>query len=99
MPAYRGTILCAASGTRSAGASRLSMAECRITFSSGQSAVVRGDLETVLDELHKASTWREQTFAMLESTDGAPIALRPDAVIHVRPLSAGDGPPEAESTG
>ena len=66
------------------------MAACRITFSSGQSAVVRDELKSVLEELDKVSTRREHTFAMFEGEDREPIAMRPDAVLHVRRASASD---------
>jgi hypothetical protein len=60
---------------------------CRITFSSGETADVQGDLETVMDELHRVATRREHTFAVMEETGGAAIAMRPDAVLHVRPVA------------
>ncbi len=63
------------------------MASCRITFASGGTVDVAGPLQAVIDELHKVSTRREHTFAILEEPSGSPIAMRPDAVIHIRPLS------------
>lgn len=66
------------------------MLACRITFRSGQTTVVRGELQSVLDELHKVATRREQTFAIFEGADGQPIAMPPDAVLYVRPESASD---------
>ena len=62
------------------------MASCRITFSSGDKADVVGPLQAVIDELHKVSTRREHTFAVLEEPGGGHIAMRPDAVVHIRPL-------------
>jgi hypothetical protein len=67
------------------------MATCRITFSSGETADVEGDLQEVMDELHRVATRREHTFAVMQETGGASIAMRPDAVLHVRPLGPGDG--------
>ncbi len=58
---------------------------CRITFAGGVTADVAGPLQAVIDELHKVSTRREHTFAVLEEASGALIAIRPDAVVHIRP--------------
>jgi hypothetical protein len=66
------------------------MGACRITCLDGGTVEVRGDLETVVDELHKVFTRRERTFAILHDLDGTPIAVRPEAVLHVRPHEAGD---------
>jgi hypothetical protein len=74
------------------------MAACRITFSSERTVVVQGELQTVLDELHKVATRREHTFAVLEGTDGLPVALRPDAVLHVRPAVGDDEAPPPPPT-
>ena len=64
------------------------MALCRITFASGVTVDVAGPLQAVMDELHKVSTRREHTFAVLEEASGEPIAMRPDAVLHIRPLGS-----------
>jgi hypothetical protein len=64
------------------------MASCRLTFAGGVTADVAGPLQAVIDELHKVSTRREHTFAVLEEASGAPIAVRPDAVLHIRPLGS-----------
>jgi hypothetical protein len=66
----------------------------RITFGTGETVDVEGDLEQVTDELHKVFSRRESTFAMLQDAAGRPIAIRPDAVIHVRPVGL-DPPPSA----
>jgi hypothetical protein len=60
------------------------MATCRITFTSGESVAVEGDLEVVTEELHRVATRREHSFAMLQDQAGGPIAVRPEAVVHVR---------------
>jgi hypothetical protein len=64
------------------------MEACRITCVDGGTIDVSGDLETVVDELHKVSTRREHTFAILHDLSGAAVAVRPDAVLHVRPREA-----------
>ena len=46
---------------------------------------VRGELEVVVEELHKVFTRREHTFAVLHDLNGAPVAVRPEGVLHVRP--------------
>jgi hypothetical protein len=61
------------------------MAACRVTFIDGDTIDVRGDLETVVEDLHKVFTRREHTFAILQDLSGAPVAVRPEAVLHVRP--------------
>ena len=66
------------------------MAACRITLTTGETVDVRSDFEPLLEELHKVSTRREHSFAVLEAVDGEPVAMRPDAVVHVRPLARGD---------
>ena len=49
-----------------------------------------------MDELHKVATRREHTFAVMHDPAGTPIALRPEAVLHVRPLGPEpDSPPSA----
>ena len=67
------------------------MAACRITCVDGGEIDVRGELETVVEELHKVFTRREHTFAMLQDLTGAPVAVRPEAVLHVRPQEPPDG--------
>lgn len=71
------------------------MGASRITFADGGAIVVRGDLETVVEDLHKVVTRREHTFAILHDLDGAPVAVRPETVLHVRPHDAVDEPPPA----
>ena len=61
------------------------MAACRVTFIDGETIEVRGELETVVEDLHKVFTRREHTFAILQDLSGAPVAVRPEAVLHVRP--------------
>jgi hypothetical protein len=61
------------------------MAACRVTFLDGETIDVRGDLETVVEDLHKVFTRRESTFAILQDLSGTPVAVRPEAVLHVRP--------------
>jgi hypothetical protein len=72
------------------------MAECRITCVDGGTIDVRGELEEVVAELHKAFTRREHTFAMLHDSSGTPVAIRPEAVLHVRPSEALTSSPEAD---
>jgi hypothetical protein len=62
------------------------MAACRITFTSGDSVDVQGDLQAVMDELHRVATRREHTFAVLRESSDTPVAVRPDAVLYVRPI-------------
>jgi hypothetical protein len=64
---------------------------CRLTFTSGDSVEVQGDLDAVIEELHKVATRREHTFARLLESSGAPVAVRPDGVLTVRPLEAREG--------
>jgi hypothetical protein len=61
------------------------MAACRVTFLDGETIDVRGDLETVVEDLHNVFTRRERTFAVLQDLSGTPVAVRPEAVLHVRP--------------
>jgi hypothetical protein len=65
------------------------MAACRITCVDGGTIDVSGDLETVVEELHKVFTRREHTFAVLQDLNGTPVAVRPEAVLHVRPTDVG----------
>jgi len=66
------------------------MASCRITCMDGGTIDVQGDLQAVVDELHKVFTRREHTFAVLIDLSGTPVAVRPEAVLHVRPSDTGD---------
>jgi hypothetical protein len=66
------------------------MAACRITCVDGGTIDVQGDLQAVMDELHKVLTRREHTFAVLNDLSGTPVAVRPEAVLHVRPRETGD---------
>jgi hypothetical protein len=66
------------------------MATCRITCVDGGTVDVDADLKSVVDELHKVFTRREHTFAILHDLSGAPIAVRPEAVLHVRPCEPAD---------
>jgi hypothetical protein len=66
------------------------MAACRITCVDGGTIDVQGDLQDVVDELHKVFTRREHTFAVLSDLGGTPVAVRPEAVLHVRPRDTGD---------
>jgi hypothetical protein len=65
------------------------MAACRVTCIDGGTIDVRGELQTVVEELHKVFTRREHTFAVLQDLSGTPVAVRPEAVLHVRPTDAG----------
>jgi len=64
------------------------MAACRITCVDGGTIDVDGELEVVVEELHKVFTRREHTFALLNDLSGTPVAVRPEAVLHVRPRDA-----------
>jgi hypothetical protein len=64
------------------------MPACRITCVDGGTIDVDGELRGVVDELHKVFTRREHTFAMLNDLGGTPVAVRPEAVLHVRPVEA-----------
>ena len=63
------------------------MAVCSITFVDGNSIDVEGELQAVIDELHKVGSRREHSFALLRDTSGEAIAVRPETVVHVRPVS------------
>jgi hypothetical protein len=67
------------------------MAACRITCVDGGTLDVSGELQEVVDELHKVFTRREHTFAILHDLNGMPVAVRPEAVLHVRPSHAVTG--------
>ena len=41
----------------------------------------------MIDELHKVGSRREHSFALLRDTSGEAIAVRPETVVHVRPVS------------
>jgi len=64
------------------------METCRITCADGGQIDVRGELETVVEELHKVFTRREHTFAILRDISGTAVAVRPEAVLHVRHCAA-----------
>ena len=66
------------------------MPVCSITFIDGNTVDVEGELEAVIDELHKVASRREHSFAILRDASGGAIAVRPEAVVHVRP-GAGEG--------
>ena len=63
------------------------MAVCSIMFIDGESLDVEGELEAVVDKLHEVATRREHSFAMMKDADGQPVAVRPEAVLHVRPVT------------
>ena len=65
------------------------MAACRVTCIDGGTIDVRGELQAVVEELHKVFTRREHTFAVLQDLSGTPVAVRPEAVLHIRPTDAG----------
>jgi hypothetical protein len=62
------------------------MPACSITFLDGHTVDVEGELQAVIDELHKVATRREHSFAILRDASGEAIAVRPETVIHVRPV-------------
>jgi hypothetical protein len=64
------------------------MDTCRITCADGGKIDVRGELEKVVEELHKVFTRREHTFAILHDLSGTAVAIRPEAVLYVRPSDA-----------
>ena len=63
------------------------MAVCSIMFIDGNAIDVEGELQAVIDELHKVGTRREHSFALFRERSGEAIALRPETVVHVRPAS------------
>jgi hypothetical protein len=71
------------------------MAACRITCIDGGPIDVRGELTEVVEELHKVFTRREHTFAILHDLNGTSVAVRPEAVLHVRPREAVSESPSA----
>ena len=56
-------------------------------FTDGQSLEVEGSLEAVIDKLHEVASRRVHTFAVMQDADGRPVAVRPEAVLHVRPVT------------
>jgi hypothetical protein len=63
------------------------MAACSITFIDGGSLEVEGELQAVIDALHEVASRRVHSFAVLRDTGGQGVAVRPEAVLHVRPVS------------
>jgi len=63
------------------------MAACSITFADGQSLVVEGELEAVIDQLHEVANRRVHSFAVMQDGEGRAVAVRPEAVLHVRPVT------------
>jgi hypothetical protein len=63
------------------------MAVCSITLLDGSTVDVEGELQAVIDELHKVGTRREHSFALFREVNGDAIAVRPETVVHVRPRS------------
>jgi len=63
------------------------MAVCAIKLVDGEVINVGGELQQVIDELHKVASRREHIFANLRDEDGEAIAVRPEAVVYVRPVS------------
>jgi hypothetical protein len=63
------------------------MAACSITFVDGRSLDVEGDLQTVIDKLHEVASRRVHSFAVIQGADGRAVAVRPEAVLHVRPVT------------
>lgn len=63
------------------------MAASSITFSDGRSVDVEGELQAVIDKLHEVATRREYSFAVMRGADGRAIAVRPESVLYVRPVT------------
>ena len=63
------------------------MTVCSIMFIDGESLDVEGELEAVINKLHDVATRREHSFAVMNDADGQPVAVRPEAVLHVRPVT------------
>jgi hypothetical protein len=61
------------------------MAVSAITFMHGETVHVEGDVQTVIDALHEVASRRVHSFAVLVESGGDQIAVRPEAVAHVRP--------------
>ena len=61
------------------------MAACSLTFVDGGTLDVAGELQEVIDKLHEVASRREHSFAVLRDPSGQPVAVRPEAVSHVRP--------------
>ena len=64
---------------------RCGMAVCSITFIVGSALDVEGELQAVIDELHKVASRREHSFARLCEPGGETIAVRQETVVHVQP--------------
>jgi hypothetical protein len=60
---------------------------CAITFVDGETLHVEGELQEVIDALHKIASRREHSFAVLTDADGRPVAVQPEAVVYVRPAT------------
>jgi hypothetical protein len=58
-----------------------------ITLTHGDAVDVEGELQAVIDKLHEVASRREHSFAVLVDASGTAIAVRPEAVAYVRPLS------------
>lgn len=63
------------------------MAASTITFVDGRSLEVEGELQAVVDKLHEVASRRVHSFAVLQGADGRAVAVRPEAVLHVRPVT------------
>ena len=63
------------------------VAVCSITFIDGNTVDVEGELQAVIDELHKVGSRREHSFALFRETNGDAVAVRPETVVLVRPRS------------
>ena len=61
------------------------MAVCSIAFIDGGTLEVQGELEAVIDKLHEVASRREHSFAVMRDADGQVVAVRPEAVLRVRP--------------
>jgi hypothetical protein len=63
------------------------MTACSLTFIDGGSLEVEGELQAVIDKLHEIASRREHSFAVLQDPSGQAVAVRPEAVLHVRPVT------------
>jgi hypothetical protein len=63
------------------------MAVCSIRFIDGETLDVEGELDAVIDKLHEVSSRREHSFAVMKDADGQPVAVRPEAILYVRPVT------------